>query len=334
MKAVLALVALAILMGVVYVGVGIAGLEFVFGVAVPYAAMAIFLVGFTARVIGWARSPVPFNISTSSGQSKSLPWIKNQPLESPSSTLGVIGRMALEVFFFRSLFRNTRAKLDKDQPRLGYVSDKALWAAGLLFHWCFFIIFVRHLRFFIEPTPSFIRSLESLDGFFQLAVPALFLTDIGIVVGLTYLVGRRLFEGNLRYISLPADYFALFLLLAVALTGISMRYITRVDITAAKSMAMGLVAFSPVVPEGIGLPFYMHVFMVSVLFAYFPFSKLVHMGGVFMSPSRNLRSDSRAVRHVNPWNPGYDVIKPHTYDEWEDEFRDKLKASGYPLERE
>ena len=334
MKALFALVALAILLGVVYLGVGIAGQEMLFGVVVPYAAMAIFLVGFVARIIGWARSPVPFNISTVSGQQKSLPWIENQRFESPSGTLGVIGRMALEVLFFRSLFRNTRARLDKNEPRLGYVSDKALWAAGLLFHWCFLVIFIRHLRFFIEPTPVFIRSLESLDGFFQLAVPALFLTDIGIVLGLTYLVGRRLLDPGLRYISLPADYFALFLLLGVALTGISMRYITRVDITAAKSMAMGLVTFSPVVPKGIGLPFYMHVFMISVLFAYFPFSKLVHMGGVFMSPTRNLPNDSRARRHVNPWNPPNDVIKPHTYEEWEDEFRDKLKAANYPLERE
>lgn len=334
MKALIALVAAAVLFGIVYVGVGVAQQEMLFGVVIPYAAMAIFLVGFVARVIGWARSPVPFNITTAAGQAKSLDWVPQQKLESPSSRWGVIGRMLLEVLFFRSLFRNTKAKLSDDKQKLAYLSDKALWAAGLVFHWCFLIIFVRHLRFFIEPTPAFITTLESIDGFFQLAVPALFLTDVGIVLGLTYLVGRRLLEPGLRYISLPADYFALFVLLGVAISGILMRYVTRADITAAKSLAMGLVTFSPVVPEGIGLTFYVHVFFVSVLFAYFPFSKLVHMGGVFMSPTRNLPNNSRAVRHVNPWNPSYEVIKPHTYDEWEDEFRDKLKASGYPLERE
>jgi hypothetical protein len=33
---------------------------------------------------------------------------------------------------------------------------------------------------------------------------------------------------------------------------------------------------------------------------------------------------------VNPWNPVVDV---HTYDQWEEEFRDKLVAAGYTLDR-
>ena len=77
--------------------------------------------------------------------------------------------------------------------------------------------------------------------------------------------------------------------------------------------------------------FFAHFFLVSVLIAYFPFSKLMHMPGVFMSPTRNLRGDSRAFRHVNPWNP---KVKTHTYEEWEDEFRDKLKAVGLPVDRD
>jgi nitrate reductase gamma subunit len=94
---------------------------------------------------------------------------------------------------------------------------------------------------------------------------------------------------------------------------------------------MGLVSFSPVVPDGIGAMFYVHFFFVAVLFAYFPFSKLVHLGGVFMSPTRNLANNSRVRRHVNPWN--YDV-KVHTYEEYEDEFRDVMKAAGMPLEKD
>jgi hypothetical protein len=42
-------------------------------------------------------------------------------------------------------------------------------------------------------------------------------------------------------------------------------------------------------------------------------------------------NNNRSVRHVNPWN--YDV-KTHTYDEYEDEFRDVMKAAGMPLERD
>ncbi len=35
---------------------------------------------------------------------------------------------------------------------------------------------------------------------------------------------------------------------------------------------------------------------------YFPFSKLMHAGGVFFSPSRNQRDNVRDQRHVNPWH--------------------------------
>jgi hypothetical protein len=55
----------------------------------------------------------------------------------------------------------------------------------------------------------------------------------------------------------------------------------------------------------------------------------MHMGGVFMSPTRNSRNNSRAKRHINPWNY---PVKAHTYEEWEDEFKDAIKEAGLPLE--
>jgi hypothetical protein len=42
-----------------------------------------------------------------------------------------------------------------------------------------------------------------------------------------------------------------------------------------------------------------------------------------------MANDSRARRHVNPWNP---EVKTHTYTEWEHEFRDKLTDAGIPLD--
>jgi nitrate reductase gamma subunit len=262
------------------------------------------------------------------GQQRSLPWMRRDRLESPGSTLEVIGRMALEVLLFRSLFRNTRVGLTPAQ-RVVYQSDKLLWLGALAFHWAFLIIFLRHLRFFLEPTPRLVHFLETFDGFFQLMVPTFLLTDAVILLALLYLLGRRLFGPLVRYISLPSDYAALFLLLGVVLSGIFMRYIARVDLIKAKELSLGLVTFQPVLPEGIGLPFFIHIFFVSLLFMFFPFSKLVHMGGVFLSPTRNLANDNRMRRHVNPWNPEVDV---HTYAQWEDEFRDKLEASGIALD--
>ena len=79
------------------------------------------------------------------------------------------------------------------------------------------------------------------------------------------------------------------------------------------------------------LLFYIHLFLVSALAIYFPFSKLMHLGGVFLSPTRNLANNNRMQRHVNPWNPD---IKFRTYDEYEEEFRDKMKQGGIPVEKE
>jgi nitrate reductase gamma subunit len=56
----------------------------------------------------------------------------------------------------------------------------------------------------------------------------------------------------------------------------------------------------------------------------------MHMGGVFLSPTRNLANNNRVKRHINPWDY---PVKVHTYEEWEEEFRDKIKAAGLPLEK-
>ena len=324
-----ALIVVAVLLGTVWLGTGIAGQELLFGVVIPYAAIAVFLLGLVYRILCWARAPVPFKITTSCGQHQSLPWIKANKLESPPDAKWTVGRMALEILFFRSLFRNTKAELAPGQ-RLIHQSDRLLWLGALAFHWSFLIIFLRHLRFFLEPVPAFVKGLERLDALFQVAVPTLFLTDVVIVAALLYLLGRRFFNPLVRYISLASDYLALYLVLAVALSGILMRYFTRVDLLAVKQLALGLVTLRPAVPEGIGLAFYVHVFFVSVLFAYFPFSKLMHMGGVFLSPTRNMPNDNRKRRHVNPINPEVEV---HTYAQWEEEFKDKLEGAGIPLDR-
>jgi nitrate reductase gamma subunit len=219
----------------------------------------------------------------------------------------------------------------KEGPRLVYGSSKFLWLGAMAFHWSFLVILIRHFRFFVEPVPFFVYWLQGLDGFLQLGVPVLYGTNIVILGALSYLFFRRLFDPKLRYISLAADYFALFLLLGIAVTGVLMRYFFKVDIIAVKQLALGLMSFHPVVPDGIGVIFYMHLFLVSVLLAYFPISKLMHMAGVFMSPTRNLANTNRTVRHINPWNH---PVKVHSYEEWEDEFRDKIKSAGLPLERE
>lgn len=304
-------------------------MTFFFGTVVPYAAIALFLAGVAARVWRWARVPVPFRIPTVCGQQKSLPFIRHSKLESPFTGLQVAGRMALEILLFRSLFRNTRAEM-RGGPRLTHAESKLLWLGALAFHWSFLFILLRHMRFFFEPVPGCVQMLESLDGFFQVGAPVVYVTDLVILAALAFLFGRRIFNPQVRYISLLSDYVALALIGGVAVTGVLMRYFAKVNVVEAKRLAMGLATFSPVTPEGLGCLFYIHLAFVSALLAWFPFSKLMHMGGIFLSPTRNLANNNRARRHVNPWNP---AVKVHTYEEYEDEFRDKMVAAGLPVEK-
>ncbi len=329
MNIIFSLLTIAVLIVLAVLGAGTIKLDFLFGIIFPYAAVSVFIVGIISRVIKWAKSPVPFHIPTVAGQQKSLPWIKSSKLESPSSTPGVIGRMALEILLFRSLFRNTKSGLI-DGQKLVYGSSKYLWLGAILFHWSLLVIFLRHFRLFMQPVPSFVLMLQNIDGFFQIGVPELYVTDILITAALLYLIYRRLADAKLRYISLASDYFPLFLILSIAATGILMRYFYRIDILKIKEFAVGLFSFHPSVPQGIGILFYIHLFLVCVLVSYFPFSKLLHMAGIFLTPTRNLANNSRMKRHVNPWNR---PVRVHTYDEYEDEFRDKMEDSGLPVEK-
>jgi nitrate reductase gamma subunit len=253
--------------------VGSLWLPWLFGIVLPYLAVILFLVGFIQKVLGWSRSAVPFRITTTCGQQKSMPWVNHAAIDNPSSTLGVVIRMALEILTFRSLFRNTRMKL-REGDKLAYNLEIFLWVGALAFHYAFLTTVLRHTRFFLDPVP--------------------------------------------------------WCIMGIAFTGILMRYFTKVDITAVKELTMGLVTFKWSIPAGISPLFYVHLFFVSVLLAYFPNSKLMHMGGIFLSPTRNMTGNTREVRHVNPWNY---PVKVHSYEAYENDFREKMIEAGLPVDK-
>jgi nitrate reductase gamma subunit len=83
-------------------------------------------------------------------------------------------------------------------------------------------------------------------------------------------------------------------------------------------------------PGGVGPLFFGHLFLVCVLLAYIPFSKVMHLAGALLSPTRNLANTNRMIRHINPWDY---PVKVHTYEEYEDELREKMKGAGLPVEK-
>ncbi|MDP3478659.1 MAG: sulfate reduction electron transfer complex DsrMKJOP subunit DsrM [Desulfoprunum sp.] len=333
MKYAFSFLAVIALILIAWAGSHIPGMPYFFGVFVPYMAIAIFLGGFVYRVVQWAKSPVPFSIQTTCGQGKSLDFIKHNRLEAPDTTAEVVARMMLEILTFRSLFRNTKSDLLAG-PKITYESSKWLWLFALIFHYSFLIVVIRHMRLFLNPVPEVLAFLDWADSMFEIGSPSMYMTTAGLIGGAALLFSRRLVNRHVRYISLANDYFPLVLIFAIGITGALMRHFLRggIDIVAIKQLAVGLVTFSPTINGEIGSIFYIHLFLVSTLLIYFPFSKLMHLGGVFLSPTRNMKNNSRAVRHINPWNDP--DIKPHSYAGYEDEFREFMVEAGIPVEKE
>lgn len=192
----------------------------------------------------------------------------------PTTGGGVFMRMVREVVFFESLFKG----------------NKWTWVGGYLFHITFALVLIRHLRYFTSPTPELI----------VLIGPIGVLAGVGLVVSAGYLYVRRLAVDRVSYISSGADYFALVLIGGIALTGLAMKFAVRTDVAQVKEFCLGIVTFSPA-----NMPsdpvFILHYLLVLTLGAYFPFSKLMHAGGIFFSPTRHQVDDPRERRHVNPW---------------------------------
>jgi nitrate reductase gamma subunit len=318
-----------------WLGAGLSGAGIFFGLILPYGAALAFLAGVTWRVLSWAHSPVPFNITTTCGQQYSLPWIRSSRLGNPHTRWGVAGRLTLEILSFRSLLRNVRHEwvddADGAAPRLIYRASLGLWLGALVFHYSLLVVLLRHARFFLDPVPRWLDGVEWLDSFFRVGTVPLFLSGLALVLGALFLLLRRVWTPWLRYLSLPADFFPLYLLLGIALTGCMMRYSSRVDIQSVKHFCVGLARLHPAAPAGIGPLFYVHLTLVCVLFAYLPFSKLVHMASLPLSPTRNLLGAARMEHHENPWNYPVSV---HSYEEYENEYRGKMKAAGIPVEKE
>jgi len=327
MKYIAPLVLIGILLFLVFLGTGVLQLNYLFGVIIPYAALATFFLGFIYRIYTWASAPVPYRVPTTAGQARSLDWIKHDRFETPHTMFEVLVRMGLEVLAFRSLFRNNKAEL-LPGPNLKYNSSKWLWLGAIVFHYALLVVVLRHMQY-IDAYLPFIGWIHAVDGFMQITLPTFYLSDLLLVAGLGFLLVRRLADPMTRYISLSNDYFPLYLLLGIAITGILMRYLVKTDLEKIYMLVQSLLAFQPQAQSGISSLFYMHLMQVCLLVAYIPFSKLMHMGGVFMSPTRNLANNNREKRHINPVNPD---IKLGTYKEYEDRFRDKMTGAGLPLD--
>ncbi len=192
----------------------------------------------------------------------------------PTTRGGVALRMLREVALFESLFK----------------SNLWLWACGWLFHIGLALELIRHLRYFTQPVWTWVVLLQPFGIYGGMVMLA----------GLAGLWVRRLFVERIRYISTPSDHLMLVLLIAIAASGLTLKFFIRTDIVGVKEFFLGLMRFDwqPLPADGL---LYVHLTLVAMLMLVFPFSKLLHAPGVFFSPSRNQADNPREARHLSSW---------------------------------
>jgi len=192
----------------------------------------------------------------------------------PRTWTGVAWRLIGDVLWFPNLFR----------------ADKLLWAGGWGFHVLLGLVLLRHLRYFLYPVPGWVAGIQTpgLYAGYLLPIPIIFLLI------------RRLLHERTLYLSILGDYFALFLLLSISLSGILLHLFFRTYLIDVKALINGLLHLEYRAPEADWL-FAFHFTLVMTLLVYFPFSKLVHGGGLLLSPTRNQKADFER-RFMNPWD--------------------------------
>jgi len=228
-------------------------------------ATLVLVIGLARKIIQYARPPAPLKIATT---------------PAPVTRSGVVMRMFREVVFFESLFKST----------------KWTWIFGWMFHMGLLLVLLRHLRYFIDPAwiPSWLWTL------LELIQPFGIYAGFAMVAGLAGLFLRRILVDRVRYISAPSDYVWLILLGFIGFSGLMMQFVERTDIVMVKQFFTGLWTFSWG-PLPMDFPLIVHLLLVAILMILFPFSKLLHVPGIFFSPTRNQVDNPREKRHLAPW---------------------------------
>jgi len=198
----------------------------------------------------------------------------------PKTEGGAVLRVLGDVTIFPNLFK----------------ADKLLWVGAWVFHAALVSVLFRHLRYFTYPVPNIVLYMEPVALFF------------GILFGaaILFLFWRRLGLPRTLYISNVPDYFVLALLGLIGATGLMVSYWLHVNIVDVKAFILGLMTLHPVEVPRHPL-FLLHLFFVLLLMIYFPFSKLLHAGGIIFSPSRHqpYQVQERGKRYVNPYDDRY-----------------------------
>jgi len=136
--------------------------------------------------------------------------------------------------------------------------NPALWFGEYVFHGTFLLVVLRHLRYFLDPVPTWVWDLQLPGLIAGYVLPA----------SLVYILAVRFFSEREKYSSL-ANVLLLALILAISSIGLLMYAFFRPDLVGVKLFAFGILSFAPApMPSGVLFP--MHLVLVLVLVALLP----------------------------------------------------------------
>ena len=225
-------------------------LRVLIGGILPYITLVVLVGGMIYRLVTWYKMPSPGKLTLF-------------PAPPPGS--GLVLGVLKETFLLRTLFK----------------ADKVLWQGSWGFHILLLLIFFGHFRV-VTDFPKVWGALQ-MDKAGVDDMSAVLGGGAGIIVLIAalFLLIRRLVLTRVRDISSAADYLVLILLIAVLLTGDYMRFFTQFDLDEARTYFAGLITFRPQLPQSSFFLF--HFFLGQILLMCIPFSKIMHLGGVFFS---------------------------------------------------
>ena len=223
--------------------------------ALPYITILVLLAGLVWRIRSWWARPrakaVLFPAAKSNGRAAA--------------------RVAGDVVLFGKTFS----------------MSKSLWAMAALFHLGLLLVVLGHIRALTEI--GFLWSWLNLEGqgidrvAFGMGMAAGGL----ILCGAILLLVRR-FSPKMRLLSIFEDYFVLYMLMAIILSGIAMRLWMPVHADEIQHYAQGVLIFRPAVEIQNGL-FLLHFLLAQVLIMYLPFGKLIHVVSKPLAESWTMR---------------------------------------------
>lgn len=194
--------------------------------------------------------------------------------------------IAITIFFIGDAYRFFAHPFTWTSKSSEILEKKTLRPASLLFHYGIILAFIGHIIGIIIPK-SWTEEIGLTEHMYRMiALYAGTFAGLMVIAGLVLFIYRRWKNPRLKVITTKMDWITLWLLLAIAVLGNINTIVLQHDYRETVApWFRGLWVFTPNYTLMAEVPFLLklHIFLVFVLTAIFPFTRLVHILSIPLS---------------------------------------------------